>query len=173
MRPNRPVKQPSGSERLLARNRESASWPPGQVGVAPLISDAMVIPMSRLAKVVAVVVVTLWVPATQHCRLEALLDLDALACDSHEHSTSHEDRGCADDGCALVESGQYFASTGRSLPVESRAATWSPEATPTYTSAGPPCYVGTQPSEIPILLSARWRFILRTAPLARAPSLIS
>ena len=53
-----------------------------------------------------------WVPATAHCRLEALgMDFAACSASCHgETSSDHEDETASKDGCDLIENGFYKAS---------------------------------------------------------------
>ncbi|HYG33457.1 MAG TPA: hypothetical protein VEC99_01655 [Clostridia bacterium] len=64
--------------------------------------------MNRLAKLVALLLLVLWVPATAHCQLETISGLEFLACCLHPDMAPHQDNDCETDGCSVVESGHYF-----------------------------------------------------------------
>ncbi len=51
--------------------------------------------------------VAIWLPATNHCRLEQIPGLSFLACCDHEDSAPHQDNDCETDNCAAVEEGLY------------------------------------------------------------------
>lgn len=70
--------------------------------------------MSRLLKMVALLLATLWLPATVHCQLENL-GLDALfACADSASEDGHADGApCTDDGCQTIESGQVLTGKAR------------------------------------------------------------
>lgn len=116
----------------------------------------------------------LWLPASNHCRLEPLPGLAFLACCDHqEEATAHHDGDCDTDGCAAVESGFYKTTSGRIqpptpilltatlltvLPDETRVL---PVSCLSHSTAAPPDNSGG------------WQFAFRTALPPRAPSLIS
>lgn len=61
--------------------------------------------MRWLRNLTAIVLMVLWLPATQHCDLEAAGILaDAGCCAA--------DEGCAQDDCVMVESGHYKSGVG-------------------------------------------------------------
>lgn len=115
--------------------------------------------------------VALWLPATQHCGLEAA-GVWMLSGDSAESCCDHGDDCCA-DACAAVEGGRYTANAS-SLKV-------SPPAL--LDGAGayglclfvvvPPKENGTEPEapERPPDWISDWHFVRRAACPPRAPAL--
>jgi hypothetical protein len=129
--------------------------------------------MKWLTKSVALLFLVLWVPVTQHCRLETIFGLDFLACGPHFIPVAHQESDCDDDGCATVEEGDYFvpdASPELIPPMGLLAAAW-----PSLVEAPEPPQISPDaacsPSPAPPDLAASWRFVVRAAPLPRAPSL--
>jgi hypothetical protein len=69
--------------------------------------------VSRLLKITALLLATLWLPATVHCQLETL-GLDALFACAGDDGVAHADgKGCTDDGCQTIESGQVAVTKSR------------------------------------------------------------
>ena len=64
--------------------------------------------MQRLRTIVAIVMAWLWLPATQHCGLEAAGVLTAQC----QHAGAVGCGDCAGDGCNAVESGSYKIGNG-------------------------------------------------------------
>jgi hypothetical protein len=132
--------------------------------------------VSWLTKSVAILLVTLWVPATLHCRLEQALSLELLSCYPHEaaeKTPAHHESDCANDGCAAVESGFYKqeepeATPGRPLPAQ---VVWVAP----HLDDAPKCVrvlVATV-SRFPSELAQCWQFSFRAALPVRAPSFTS
>ena len=70
--------------------------------------------MPRLLKVIALLLATLWLPATVHCQLEGVGLNSLFACADTAADVAHADGSeCADDACQTLESGQVAVSKSR------------------------------------------------------------
>lgn len=59
--------------------------------------------MSRWKVILSLLCLAIWLPATQHCRLEGLLDVSFLQC------AGETEADCQGDSCVSVERGVYKA----------------------------------------------------------------
>ena len=115
----------------------------------------------------------LWLPATNHCRLEQLPGLRFLACCDHEDAAAPHHDDCRTDDCAAVESGLYKTVSGRiqsPAPVLLTATLLAvvPDEIPV-----PPASQLTRSTAIAPGDSGGWQFSFRTALPPRAPSFAS
>ncbi|HXG46480.1 MAG TPA: hypothetical protein VNO52_02565 [Methylomirabilota bacterium] len=129
--------------------------------------------MSRFKTVVTLALVAFWAAAIHHCEIEQLPGFAFLACHAEcEPPLPLPDDPCAADGCAWVENGFYKSE-------ETEIETTGPSFTGEFTTAQaplswPPLVI--VPPQVhdrasPTLDGAPdWRFALRVAPPARAPS---
>ena len=121
-------------------------------------------------------IVTLWVAASFHCRLEVVTGFEFLSCCQHaepEKSPTHHEKECNDDGCAAVERGCYKPENLQDAPVIPLLAfvAWMaplPELDPS-SAFDPLVSISSSPPELP----KAWQFFQRTALLPRAPSFVS
>lgn len=130
--------------------------------------------MRPLFSIAAFLLLAVWLPATNHCALEASGALEALACDHEEASDTeacaHE---CTADVCARVETAS-FGKDGKALKVLP-----PPPALAALILALAPAKPGPDPSpparedspETQRLLRT-WAFTQRAAVPARAPDLL-
>ena len=133
---------------------------------------AIVTEVKRLKIITVLAMLALWLPATNHCRLEQILSLAFLTCSDHEDTGPHQDSDCDNDGCALVESGFYKTEDGNIDPVlPLSGAVFVPELVPP-TEQSPPLFVNFSTVASPEL-PGTWQFSFRTALPPRAPSLVS
>ena len=132
--------------------------------------------VSRLVKLVSLLLIAVWLPATLHCHLEAL-GLDALfACPVQIADAGHTDNDtCADDGCQTVEAGQFVFSKSRIAP----AALPSPDAclaVHCLLQVAPPSpvlQIFASPQTETLPLQRTWQFARRAALPARAPDVLN
>ena len=124
--------------------------------------------MSRLSKLVALLLVALWLPATLHCRLEGLGLGAIFTCADDSAKTTGT--GCTDDGCQSLEDGQFALGKTRI----------DPAVLLLLTCACVQCFLPVAPPEIAPEISAgsaedtapwqcTWQFARRAALPARAP----
>jgi hypothetical protein len=110
-----------------------------------------------------------WVPLASHCQLESASGLAFLPCAADDQPAAHCDGG----SCCAVESGNYLAPTHQQIvPVLAIALLPFVIVADLERSSLPrvgPCILASAPPE----LSRAWQFALRTAPLCRAPSILS
>jgi hypothetical protein len=114
-----------------------------------------------------------WVPATAHCRLQAL-GMEFAACSANcgdEASPHHGADAANQDGCDLVENGFYKASVGGvkvPAPIVALCACllclFVPEAIPDARLLST-----AAEAEEPQEWVAQWPFVRRAAALAHAP----
>jgi hypothetical protein len=122
-------------------------------------------------KLAALLLATLWLPATLHCQLEGL-GLDTLfACADQPAETAHANAdGCTDDGCQSIESGQ-FAITKSKLDLSQLPAlacvcvACFQHLVPA--APAPEIFAVHQDETLP--LQRTWQFARRAALPARAP----
>ena len=126
-----------------------------------------------LKTITVLAMLALWLPATNHCRLESISALAFLVCCDHEGGAPHQDNDCDTDGCAVVESGFYKTEDAKVdavapvlvmavflLPTVEQIALLPPLLADFFTIASP---------ELPVT----WQFSFRAALPPRAPSLAS
>ena len=113
----------------------------------------------------------LWLPATNHCRLEQIPGLGFLVCCDHEATAPHQDNDCDTDGCALFENGHYRTE-------EPQAALPAPDlvvlAMLFSLAQEAPCFHVAQArvrAPAPPELPRAWQFSFRAALPVRAPSI--
>lgn len=131
---------------------------------------AFVIGLTR--RVAAVLLLIAWVPATAHCYLERVLDSPLLHCVPEAAADHHDAGDCDADACAAVESGQIALSQWRTFIVPVEGIGGLPSFVGECVVAAPYQPVGLRPAPPPDSIN-RWHFLLRVAPPARAPDLLS
>ena len=132
------------------------------------------LPMSSLVDVnwvrtvMVLATLALWLPATNHCRLESIPGLEFLRCASDTENGSD----CDGDGCDTVEKGFYKIENDRPIvPAPVLVAIVSPA--PLLAESPAPGLVNGQLTSAPPELLKVWQFSFRTALLPRAPSIAS
>lgn len=121
-----------------------------------------------IRRVLAVVLVALWVPATLHCAFEAAGFENWFNC--HEEVASSTDH-CTDDACQPLESFAYKSDTGTvriQPPASIQWSEWLIQLAPTFVLLTNEAVV--RPTEPPPL-TRPWQFIQRAAPPVRAPGM--
>ena len=122
--------------------------------------------MTRFLKFACVLLAVLWLPLTQHCRMEAA-GVIATACESaHSHA-------CANCGCGAVEDGGYKLDTASvKLPPPSILACLCYLCPPLEISLDI-SYREPAPESVdrPLDWVPSWQFVRRAAPPSRAPSI--
>jgi hypothetical protein len=115
----------------------------------------------------------LWAPLASHCRIEAVVSLEALACCDHQAAADSHQKDCHNSACATVESGQYQSALQR-LTVP------PPDLQLHFELAAPKLIVlSSRFARSGARLSAAapppasWPFAFRTALPPRAPSFVS
>lgn len=111
-----------------------------------------------------------WAPITWHCNLEVLPVLDFLACCAHDEVAPHQDSDCDEDGCAVVESGNYKTQEQQVFVAPPQIVAWLFEQVSTEPTdeISQSILATSPPEELHI-----WHFVLRTALPVRAPSSVS
>lgn len=124
--------------------------------------------MQRLRTIVAIVMAWLWLPATQHCGLEAAGVLTARC----EHLGAVGCGHCAPDGCNAVESGSYKIGNGtpKVLPPQLAACVCLNATAPVLVSEA--AVFSRSYEERPLEWVPSWQFARRAALLPGAPSLV-
>ena len=127
-------------------------------------------PMTLLRRIVALVVLVAWLPATTHCLLGAVLkgsESGGCCSESHDQRNDHRDLG----GCGICntcESGDYLLSAqGVFVPGFYATLSWAllfPDQ-----AIDSPAVASINASRAPPDL-ARWQFFTRAAIPGRSPS---
>ncbi len=126
-------------------------------------------------KLAALLLATLWLPATLHCQLENLGLESLFACADQPAETAHTGGDtCSDDGCQSIESGQ-FAITKSKLDLSQL---------PALACIGVACFQHLAPpapapeifavhQEMTLPLQRTWQFARRAALPSRAPDTLN
>ncbi len=130
--------------------------------------------VSRLLKLIAVLLATLWLPTTMHCQLETV-GFDALFACAGAGDAAHADgQDCTDDGCLTIESGQVTLSKSR-LDAVLPAFLAGTDGFCVFEISAPipaPEFFATGQNEA-LPLRRTWQFARRAAPPARAPATLN
>jgi hypothetical protein len=127
----------------------------------------------RFRPIVALLLLALWLPATQHCDLEAAgLLHDHL----HHHctgdcATPHSDDACGTDHCPNIEGNNYRPASDSlkvDAPMQNTLADFYPLSAVIAVASVSADISRTGPPPPPEL-APTWRFIMRAALPARAP----
>ena len=129
--------------------------------------------MIRFGRFLLFALLTLWLPATMHCRLEAagfFAAHDECAAENEQPASSGTD--CKDDACPTVEEA-LFKESGVALAITAPGECHLPDALTLLIAAD----ASTAAPELsptrhvpPAELAVGWQFSARAAPPARAPS---
>lgn len=125
--------------------------------------------MLRWKTIAAVFMLTLWMPATGHCALEAA-GLFAKTC--FDNCTTGQN--CAKDGCGAVEDGAYRASADTvKVPAPSLLACvcYSSSRLLNLDAVRAPVILPSESFDRSRDWVSTWHFVRRAAPAPRAPSL--
>ena len=131
--------------------------------------------MLRLRRIAAILLVSLWLPALLHCRLEAAGVLFGAACCEATHGIEESPAdACADDACGVAE-GEFTspANVGQSAsaPVLYDCLGGIVGVSLRLPLAAPPDTGVIEAEAAPPEISRSWIFVSRAAPSPRAPSL--
>ncbi|MBE36111.1 MAG: hypothetical protein CMI16_11265 [Opitutaceae bacterium] len=132
--------------------------------------------VSRLQTIAVLLLLTLWLPATQHCGLEAAgLMPSSMEChDSDQDCDAPKPQtACESDNCELIEDAVYKAKQNR---VE-LAAPMIQSCLCCLTKISPETIIvrmiSPARSDVPLEMAPSWQFISRAAPIARAPGYLA
>lgn len=130
--------------------------------------------VSTLRHIIAIVLLALWLPATQYCTLAAAGILaDESQASAPDNCCNTNDR-CSRDACELLENGVF-------KPAKEMSKVLAPDLSACLCFI---CLQFVQPGvvdestlmvsapEHPLDWETKWQFVRRAAPLARAPSLV-
>jgi len=127
----------------------------------------------RFRPFVALLLLALWLPATQHCGLEAAELWDAPRdCHAVPCEAGHDQSTCEMDSCQFVEDSAYrstFDGLKLSAPILNQLTCWCclHEITPT-TIVVP--LISPAQTNAPPELAPTWQFIARATGSPRAPT---
>ena len=129
--------------------------------------------MIRFGRLLLFALLALWLPATLHCRLEAVGVFDSHCSDEQTAQAGAD--GCTDDVCPTIEQG-FYKDSSATIAVAAPAECHVPDCCALLLALDRLVIAPTlspvrhaPPSE----LTVRWQFITRAAPPARAPALNS
>ncbi|GEM_PF-225585 len=129
--------------------------------------------VSFLRRIVALILLSLWLPATLHCQLEAAGFATLFTCTEDHHDSTHSDHAQPNrDSCDILEAATFKPAANPTIAPHRLPAWDAPifvRATPTLGQL--PALMGVvdfvaPPPEI----SPTWHFTTRAALPARAPS---
>ncbi|MCC6414732.1 MAG: hypothetical protein IT582_02335 [Opitutaceae bacterium] len=128
-----------------------------------------------LLRITAFLLLALWLPATQHCGLEAAgLFGDAMECHEPDGcATPHEESHCDTDNCQPIENTAYKSSLNAihvAAPLALTCLCCLHEITP-ETIVVP--LVSPERANPPPELAPTWQFVARAALSPRAPTTVS
>ena len=125
--------------------------------------------VQRLFRLIALLLLTLWVPATLHCGFEAAGLGGMFACDDEHHSGT-----TSRDACDVVENGWFkLANHPTSLPAPILCPDLFCFVTPPPVLLTPPLVGVTEAEAAPPDIARHWQFAFRATLSPRAPSLAS
>jgi hypothetical protein len=126
-----------------------------------------------LRQIIATVLLALWLPATQHCDLEAA-GITVLAHGDHASSTCKDT--CADDACHAIEGVSLIkdANSLRALPapVTTLCGCLLNLLAPPELEENFAAFTAGEPPQVRVL-HRTWQFVRRTALPARAPDFVA
>lgn len=131
--------------------------------------------MVRFGRFLLFALVTLWLPATMHCRLEAAGFFEAHDGCGEEAAAASAATDCKDDACPTVEQALYKESAVDlvvAAPAECHVPDCCALLLATVALANAPSLSDAR-HVAPPELNVTWQFVARAAPPARAPSLNS
>lgn len=131
------------------------------------------LPVKPLFSLVAFLLLAVWLPATNHCTLEASGVIEELACDHEEAATEACEHDCTADVCERIETASFGkdVKTLKVLPPPLALAALILVIAPA--APGPdPAFVAWEDSPEVRRLQRTWVFAQRAAVPARAPDAI-
>ncbi len=129
--------------------------------------------MKPVFSLVAFLLLAVWLPATNHCTLEASGVIEAFLCDHEETTTEACKHDCSADVCERIETASFGkeAKTLKVLPPSLEVAAFALAIIPFASEpVAPPSFRG-DPPEVRRLLRT-WVFARRAAFPARAPDIL-
>lgn len=128
--------------------------------------------MPRSNRLLALLLLALWLPATLHCDLErAAVHVHVLTHEHHDHSSACHGNG-PDSFCHAIEDVAFTASAPSlkiSLPADSLSVVLA--SLVRYLAEAVEPALSVPRHDPPLALTVVWQFVRRAAPLARAPEL--
>lgn len=127
--------------------------------------------MSRLMKLAALLLATLWLPATLHCQLEGLGLETLFACADQPAETAHASGdNCSDKACLSIESGQFTLTKSKlDLTLLPALACVCVTCFQHPAPPAPVLEISAVRQEQTLPLRRTWQFARRAALPARAP----
>ena len=124
--------------------------------------------MLHARRIIALVLLALWLPATMHCDLEAAGVKGILGCHDHEAPCNTH---CTVDACHSIEGVSYqFDSSVTKAPQPSLSLLVLPIALVVPAFVETPREGEIERASAPPEVARTWHFVMRAAPPARAPS---
>jgi hypothetical protein len=124
-------------------------------------------------KIMAVMLLVLWVPTTSHCLIESIDLLPQFLCCSEACAPDGAEPGEDQDGCESLESASYKVDEQVAWVAAPVFTAWLPE----FLALVEPVDIGVNSLDALHLvepdLPVTWQFSYRTAAPPRAPSFVS
>ena len=127
-------------------------------------------PLGRL--ILTLVLCLLWFGMPVHCQLEVVSTASLFACADDADCADPVNKGCEDDFCNSLESGEYFPQKSFSIDKLPSAPILIDLLAAEFLLSVPP-ERPVSSSDIVPLLATSWHFVQRVAAPPRAPSLLS
>jgi hypothetical protein len=131
--------------------------------------------ITRSTKFIALLLLALWLPVTQHCDLQAAGVL-ASPSDCHEAADcppEHQQKSCESDNCQTVESSALqnsFTKLKLTAPTALVCLCCLHDITPATISVR---LISPAQTDVPPELAPTWQFTTRAAPAPRAPGYLA
>jgi hypothetical protein len=127
-----------------------------------------------LFSIAAFLLLAVWLPATNHCTLDASGVIEALACDHEEPAAEACEHDCTADVCERIETASFGkdVKTLKVLPPPLTIAALILVIAPTATGPDPSSATWDDSPEVR-LLQRTWVFAQRAAVPARAPDALA
>lgn len=127
----------------------------------------------RLGRLILTFVLCLlWFGMPVHCQLEVVSTASLFACADNADCADPADKGCEDDFCNSLESGEYFPQKSFSLSQLPLAQTLIDVLAAEFLLSVAQELPASSTDTVPVLATS-WHFVQRTAAPPRAPSLLS
>jgi len=127
-----------------------------------------------LRRIVALLLISLWLPATLHCQLEAAGFATLFTCTEDHHDSTRSDHDQPNrDACDILEAATFKPAANHTIAPHRLPAVIAPifvRLTPTLGQL-PPISGVVDFVAPPAEISSTWHFTTRAALPARAPSL--
>ncbi len=134
--------------------------------------------MPRLPRLIALLLLALWLPATLHCDLEAagiehIFGGHDHASASHDHAPAPSEHASDDIQHSTDGLSYRLDSLALKMPLPAFAFLYAVAAIPLLAPSDPPANFIAETGTAPPEVARTWHFVTRAALPSRAPSLVA